>query len=318
MRSAKALMTAMARDLPPIRALEAFEAAMRHKSFTRAAAELSLTQGAISHQIRLLEAHLGLPLFFRSPTGIEPTGSASAFLPFVEDALRALRGGQERLARAAAPGVLTVSVSPSFAAKWLVPRLGRFLRAQPSIDLRLGATFRHVDLAADGIDMAIRHGDGRWPGLEVERLADELYLPVCAPGLVASLHRPGDLAAATLLHDRDRTRWAAWLGLAGVEQALAERGPVLDQASLVIDAAVAGDGVALARTSLAALDLAAGRLAVPFGPPLRGDRPYWVLSRPAARRRPDVKAFRAWLLAEAAADAKALDRARPEGAAAGD
>jgi LysR family glycine cleavage system transcriptional activator len=308
----------MPRDLPPIRALEAFEAAMRLGSFTRAAAELALTQGAVSHQIRLLETHLGLPLFARSPTGTEPTESARAFLPFVEDALRTLRGAQERLARAAAPGVLTVSVSPSFAAKWLVPRLGRFLRAHPAIDLRLGATFRHVDLAADGIDMAVRHGDGRWPGLEVEQLAAETYLPVCAPGMAAGLRRPPDLADATLLHDRDRTRWASWLAMAALPGEIAEHGPVLDQASLVIDAALAGDGVALARASLAALDLAAGRLVVPFGPALEGDRPYWLLCRPAARRRPEVRAFRAWLLAEAAADAAALAQARPQGALADD
>jgi LysR family glycine cleavage system transcriptional activator len=307
----------MPRNLPPIRALEAFVAAMRHGSFTRAAAELSLTQGAISHQIRLLETHLGVPLFSRSPTGLEPTESASAFLPFVEDGLATLRHGQGRLARDPPPGVLTVSVSPSFAAKWLVPRLGRFLRAHPAIDLRLGATFRHVDLAADGIDMAVRHGDGRWPGLEVERLADETYLPVCAPGVGQGLQEPKDLAGATLLHDRDRERWASWLALAGIAGDLAARGPVLDQASLVIDAAVAGDGVALARTALAALDLAAGRLVVPFGPPLAGDRPYWVLSRPGVRRRPDVRAFGAWLIAEAEADAAALAQARPQGAGPG-
>lgn len=307
----------MARDLPPIRALEAFAAAMRHGSFTRAAAELSLTQGAVSHQIRLLEAHLGVPLFSRGPGGLDPTDSARAYLPFVKDALRSLRGGRERLARAGVPGVLTVSVSPSFAAKWLVPRLGRFLRAHPAIDLRLGATFRHVDLAADGIDMAIRHGDGRWPGLEVERLASETHLPVCAPGLAADLQRPADLAAVPLLHDRDRSRWAAWLALAGVPVGLAERGPVLDQASLVIDSAVAGDGVALARAALAALDLAAGRLLVPFGPALEGGLPYWIVTRPGARRRPEVRAFRAWLLAEAEADVAAVERARPRGVAAG-
>jgi LysR family glycine cleavage system transcriptional activator len=304
---------AMPHPLPPLRALEAFAEVMRHGSFTRAAAALGLTQSAVSHQMRTLEERLGVSLFTRTPTGPVATPSAAAFLPHVTKALTSLRVGTERLAHRGTPGVLTVSVSPSFAAKWLVPRLGRLLVARPELDLRVSATMRHVDLAAEDIDMAVRHGDGRWPGLDVTRLCVEEHLPLCSPALAAGpppLRAAADLARHVLLHDRDRSRWSRWLAAAGVSPALAGRGPIFDQTSLVVDAAVAGQGVALARSALAALDLIAGRLVMPLTPTLPADFAYWIVCLPAARHRPDVQILRRWLLAEARADRRAVERLR--------
>ncbi|MFO1067603.1 MAG: LysR substrate-binding domain-containing protein [Geminicoccaceae bacterium] len=304
----------MPRPLPPLPAFEAFVAVMRHGGFGRAARALGITQSAVSHQIRTLEEAVGSPLFARSPTGATALPAALALLPRAERALEELRRGVDELAGAGRGASVKVSVSPSFAAKWLVPRLGRFLRAHPGIELLLDASLRHVDLAAEGVDLAVRHGDGRWPGLDARPLADEAYAPVCTPPLAARLQRPADLAGEVLLHDRARDRWTRWLAEGGLPTEPAAQGPVLHEANLVIDAALAGDGVALARTSLAAADLIAGRLVAPFPRLLAGPSGYWVLTRPGPRRR-EVAVLRDWLLAEAAADSRAvaacLGRAAP-------
>jgi LysR family glycine cleavage system transcriptional activator len=306
-------LPAMTRPLPPLRALEAFAEVMRHGSFTRAATVLGLTQSAVSHQMRTLEERLGVSLFSRTPTGPVATPSAAAFLPHVTQALASLRAGAEHLAQRGTPGVLSLSVSPSFAAKWLVPRLGRLIALHPDLDLRVSAEGRHVDLAAERIDMAVRHGDGRWPGLDVVRLCVEEHLPLCSPAIAAGpppLGAPGDLARHVLLHDRDRSRWDHWLAAAGMPPAIAARGPIFDQTSLVIDAAVAGQGVALARSALAALDLIAGRLVMPLAPTLPAAFAYWIVCLPAARQRREVQMLRHWLLAEARADRRAINRLR--------
>jgi LysR family glycine cleavage system transcriptional activator len=298
----------MPRPLPPLRAFEVFSAVLAEGGFGRAARRLGTTQSAVSHQVRVLEQRLGVPLFSRSATGAEPAAAALTLRPFVERGLAALRAGVDRL-REEPQGPLVLSVSPSFAAKWLVPRLGGFLARHPAIELSLNAVTRHVDLVAEGVSMAVRHGDGRWPGLEATRLCTEEHLVLCSPARVAGgagLARPCDLAAHPLLHDRDRALWACWLRAQGLPEAWAERGPVFDQTSLVIDAAVAGQGVALARSALAALDIAAGRLAVPFGPPLPATFAYWIVCPPTARQRRDVELLRRWLLHEARADRRVL------------
>src|ERR671914_2647593 len=174
----------MLRRLPPLNALKAFEAAARHESFTRAAEELCVTQGAVSHQVKALETELGLKLFTRERQRLIITEQGRGYLAVLRDALDRIALGTERLKQRQTSGVLTVSTSPDFAAKWLVNRLGHFAEAHPDIDLRVSATLHHVDFAREEVDLAVRHGDGNWPGLDVVRLCSEQLFPICSPKLM--------------------------------------------------------------------------------------------------------------------------------------
>ena len=302
------------RRLPPLNALKAFEAAARHGSFTRAAEELCVTQGAVSHQVKALEDALGLRLFSRGHQRLAVTEAGRSYLEVVRDAFDRIAAGTERLLGRHGAGALTVSTSPNFAAKWLVHRLGRFAEAHPGLDLRVGASLHHVDFARDDVDVAIRHGGGDWPGLHATRLCAEELFPVCGPALLRgrrALSSPADLRHHALLHLDDRRDWAKWLAEARVEGADLARGPVFNQASMAIDAAVEGQGVALARTALAAWDLLAGRLVCPFGPALPVPYAYWIVCPRATADLPKVAAFRAWLVGEAEADARRLPASTP-------
>ena len=290
--------------LPSTAALRAFETASRLLNFTQAAAELNLTQGAISHQIRELESLLAVRLFERRARGLALTEAGQRYLPFAREALERLRAGAAALARRRGPRVLTVTVSPNFASKWLVPRLGDFLTAHPDLDLRISASRHHVDFAGEDIDLALRHGTGDWPHLHVTRLCPEWIFPVCSPVLLSGPRpvAPAELPRLTLLHDRDRGPWRQWLAACGL--AVEElHGPVFSDTSLAIDAASAGQGVALARSALAALDLAAGRLRRPVTEALPAPFAYWIVCPRANAERPAIRLFRDWLLRQAAADA---------------
>ncbi|MBI3710535.1 MAG: transcriptional regulator GcvA [Proteobacteria bacterium] len=296
----------MARRLPALNALKAFEAAARHESFTRAAEELFVTQGAVSHQVKALEAELGLRLFRRERQRLIITEAGRSYLEIVRDAFDRLALGTERLLQRQNAGVLTVTTSPNFAGKWLVHRLGRFAEAHPGIDLRVSASLHHVDFAREDIDLGIRHGDGQWPGLHVTRLTEEELFPVCSPQLLRgrrALRSPGDLKHHTLLHLDDRRDWGKWLEAASAVGAELAHGPVFNQASMAIDAAIEGQGVALARTALAAWDLLAGRLVRPFPLGLKVPYAYWIVCPKATADLPKIATFRDWLLAEAADDA---------------
>ncbi len=299
----------MPRRLPPLNALRAFEAAARHESFTRAAAELFVTQGAISQRVKALETELGLKLFNRERQRLVITEAGREYLAVVRDALDRIALGTERLIQRQGSGVLTVSTSPDFAAKWLVHRLGRFAEAHPEIDLRVSATLHHVDFAREDVDLAVRHGDGKWPGLDAVRLsADQLFV-VCSPKFLAGRHRlrkPADLLKVPLLHLDDRDTWARWLETVGVADPGPLQGPVLNRASMVIDAAVDGQGVALARTTLAAWDLISGRLVRPFEESLRLSKTYWIVCPKASATLPKIAMCRSWLLGEAADDTRRL------------
>ena len=204
----------MPRRLPPLNALKAFEAAARYESFTRAAEELCVTQGAVSHQVKALEAELGLKLFNRERQRLIITEAGRNYLEVVRDAFDRIAAGTERLLQRQSAGALTVSTSPNFAAKWLVHRLARFAEAHPGIDLRISASMHHVDFAHEDVDLAIRHGDGRTAGLHVTRLCAEELMPVCSPKLISGRHAvrgPADLARHTLLHVNDRSEWSKWL-----------------------------------------------------------------------------------------------------------
>src|SRR3954453_21344980 len=257
----------MPRQLPPLNALRAFEAAARSESFTRAAEELCVTQGAVSQQVKALEATLGVKLFNRERQRLGMTKAGRDYLAGIPDALDRIALGTERLMQRRTSGGLTISTSPDFAAKWLVHRLGRFAEVHPDIDLRISATMHHVDFAREDVDIAVRHGDGHWTGLDVVPLCSEELHAVCSPGLVSGWNRrvePSDVLRFPLLHLDDHSDWTRWLEAAGVPATGIPHGPVLNRASMVIDAAIKGQGVGLARTTLAAWDLINQRLVAPF------------------------------------------------------
>jgi len=304
----------MLRRLPVLNALKSFEAAARHESFTRAAEELNVTQGAVSHQVKALEQELGVKLFNRERQRLVITESGRQYLAVVRDAFDRIAIGTERLMQRQSSGALTLSTSPDFAAKWLVHRLGRFSTAHPEIDLTVSASMHHVDFAREEVDLAVRHGDGTWPGLHLERLSAEQLFPVCSPKLVTGKQRlrsPADVLKFPILHLDNSKDWARWLEAAGVAGADQVRGPVLNRASMLIDAAVDGQGIALARTTLAAWDLLGGRLVRPFAAALRLSKSYWIVCPKATAMLPKVKQAREWLLAEAAEDLRRLKKLSP-------
>ena len=298
----------MPRRLPTLNALKAFEAAARHESFTRAAEELFVTQGAVSHQVKALEAELGLKLFSRQRQRLVITEAGRAYLLVVRDAFDRISDGTERLLQRQRGGSLAVSTSPNFAAKWLVHRLGRFADAHPDIDLTVNASRQHIDFAREDIDVAVRHGDKGTSGLHVTRLCAEEIFPVCSPSTLAknALKTPADLGRHTLLHVTDRRGWSEWLEFAGVKAVDPSRGPVLNEASMAIDAAVDGQGVVLARTALAAWDLIGARLVRPFALAMPAPFAYWIVCPKVSAKLPKIVAFTEWLLAEAAEDARQL------------
>ena len=296
----------MLRGLPTLNALKSFEAAARHESFTRAALELCVTQGAVSHQVKALEATLGVKLFNRERQRLAITRAGSEYLTVVRDAFDRIALGTERLLQRQNSGVLTLSTSPDFAAKWLVNRLGRFVEAHPEIDLRIAAQMHHVDFAREDVDLAVRHGDGNWPGLAAVNLCPEELFAVASPTLRAGIDRPADILKFPLLHYNDHGDWSKWLLAADLAGRDAIHGPVFNHASMLIDAAVNGQGVALARTSLATWDLLNGRLArLPYIT-LPVSRLYWIVCPQAVSTIPKIVTFREWLRAEAAADLRLL------------
>ena len=294
--------------LPPLSALRAFEAAARLRSFTRAAAELHVTPAAISHQIHALEADLGVRLFRRRSRAVEPTVSARLLLPGLSDGFAEIQAAVRRLRAHNDTGTLTVTASPSLAAKWLVLRLHRFQALHPEIDVRLSATDEVVDLAQGDFDLAIRYGSGRYPGLQVELLLQNEVFPACSPHLLEAgppLKNPADLRRHALIHDQAADRdplaptWAMWLKAAGVEGGPAGSGLTFSGTHLALDAAIAGHGVVLAYSAIAAADIAAGRLVRPFSLALPDLFAYYIVTAPGALERPKVRAFRDWLRREA-------------------
>jgi LysR family transcriptional regulator, glycine cleavage system transcriptional activator len=295
----------MRRSLPPLNALRSFDAAARHQSFTRAAEELCVTQGAVSHSVKALETELGLQLFKRERNGLVITDAGRDYLAVVRDAFERLELGTDRLLQRQRSGTITVTTSPDFAAKWLVSRLGRFAEAYPEIDLKLAALMHRVDFAREDVDLAIRHGDGQWSGLDAVNLSAEELFPVCSPALLTSrggLHEPEDVLKFPLLHLDDRSDWSRWLVAAGHSGEGQLHGPILNHASMLLDAAIDGQGIALARTLLAASDLIAGRLVRPFQAAIPLRNTYWIVCPKTTRALPKIVAFRDWLLEEAADD----------------
>jgi LysR family glycine cleavage system transcriptional activator len=302
------------RRLPPLNALRAFEAAARHLNFSRAADELSVTPGAVSQQIQNLEDYVGAALFKRTPKGLLLTDAAQTALPALREAFDRLAEAASLLTAAVAGRRLTLTAPPSFAAKWLVPRLGHFEQAHPQVDVWLSAGIELVDLTAGEVDVAIRYGAGRYPGLEVTRLISETVIPVISPEFAKEqpLDTPDDLKNHILLHDGSPDLddscpdWPMWLAARGLRGVDGNRGPRFNQSSLVIEAAVNGRGVALAKRTLAQADLDAGRLVAPLQIATAVDFAYYLVHPKAKGRLPQVKAFIGWIEAEAEAHEAAL------------
>ena len=293
----------MAAPLPSLNGLRAFEAAARHMSFTRAAAELNVTQTAVSHQIRRLEEQLGTRLFVRRNRALSLTREARDYLPSVRSAFEALRQATARLRRPEREGVLTVSTTASLATKWLVSRVAAFQDAHPGLAVRISTSAHLVDFQREEVDMAVRYGRGSWPGLRADWLMAERLFPVCSPALLAAkpLREPADLAHHTLLHTSvSREDWQLWLTAAGLPLSIAaRRGLTFDQGFMAVQAAMEGLGVALGRTRLVEADLAAGRLVAPFDIALPQDAGYYVVSPVATAGSAKVALFRRWLIASA-------------------
>ena len=302
------------RRLPPLNALRAFEAAARHLNFSRAADELAVTPGAVSQQIQNLEDYVGAALFKRTPKGLLLTDAAQTALPALREAFDRLAEAASLLTAAVDGRRLTVSVAPSFAAKWLVPRLGFFEAEHPLVDVWLSADMEVVDFALGEIDLAIRYGAGRYPGLEVVKLMSETVIPVASPAFLEAnpLSDPADLAHHILLHDGSPDAdascpdWSMWRAARGIKGVDGTRGPRFNQSSLVIEAAVGGRGVALAKRALAQADLDAGRLIAPLQIATEVDFAYFVVHPKAKGRLPQVKAFVNWITAQAAAHEEVL------------
>jgi len=289
--------------LPPMQALRAFEAAAREKSLTRAADSLNVTHGAISHQIKALEADLGARLVERAGRGIRLTDEGERFASRVRAAFAELTAAVQEISARANPRLLRVSVVPSFAARWLLPRIGHFLAAWPDIDLDVRANMANVDFAHDDADVGIRYGFGGWPGLITEHLLDDEFFPVCSPRLAGG-HlpaRPEDLARHTLLRANDEP-WKPWFEAAGLDWPEPTRGPIFNDSSHVMQAAAEGQGVALARRALLGNDERNGILVRPFDIVAPAPRKFWLVHPERMATSPTLVAFRQWLHAEIAAD----------------
>lgn len=295
-----------------LNALRAFEASTRHQSFSAAAAELNVTPAAVGQLVRMLEDWLGTPLFLRGTSGrarLIPTETAERALPDIRAGFDRIALGLERLKEGATSGMLTVAVSPAFAAKWLLPRIERFQTAWPDTDVRLDTNLKPVDFVAQRVDIGVRYGMGRWPGLTAEKLMDEEVYPVCSPQLLREhrrLKKPNDLARQTLIHDLSMDShtsfptWDEWLQKAGVKDVDTARGMKINNSAAVLQAAFEGHGVALARSVMARDDLATGRLVRLFPEiTVPSALAYYIVYRPECASLPRLAAFRDWLLEEA-------------------
>jgi LysR family transcriptional regulator, glycine cleavage system transcriptional activator len=294
----------MSDRLPPLSSLRAFEAVARRLSFSRAAEDLHVTPGAVSQQIRFLEQHLGETLFARTRRSVALTETAMKMLPEIQAGLDTLSRALSSKSALHSAKALTISVAPSFASKWLLPRLADFSDQHPDIDLRISATVGLADFKRDKVDLAIRLGRGHYPDLHTELLFGEALAPLCAPALLDAkgpLRKPDDLRKLRLLHDTsipgdsEHSSWERWLALAGAKHVPAHRGTRFSLADLAMQAAIDGAGVVLGRMVLAEGDLTAGRLARPFKAILPLDVSYFLVMPKGSTRRAELQVFREWV-----------------------
>jgi LysR family glycine cleavage system transcriptional activator len=300
-------------SMPPLNALRAFEAAARHLSLTKAAAELNVSPGAVSHQIRGLEARLGVELFERRVRAIALTPAGKLLYPGVQTGFLQLQEAVAGLRHVGNTRVLVVSTPPGLTAKWLAPRLHRFASAHPEIDARISSTRRNADFSTDGVDVAVRYmpiGSLADPALVAEKLFDMSFVPVCSPRLIerlGSLQTPEAVAHAPLIHDDtliDRPgvpTWADWFKAAGIDGAELSHGLRFDSSDHALEAASEGAGVLLTHDLLAYDDLRTGRLMIPVALTLPSGRAWHLVCPKSRQEYPPVKAFRNWVKQEFAA-----------------
>lgn len=290
--------------LPPLNALRVFEAAGRLGSFSRAAGELSITPSAVSHQIRGLEEELGVKLFRRLNRKVVLTAEGGAYLPPLQAAFAQITAASQRVAATSDAGRLAVTLIPTFAIRWFVPRLSRFQKLHPDIEVMMSTSIETVSFDNADVDVAIRYGKGDWPGLHAEKIMCEELFPVCSPGLLDGDHplrTPADLVHHTLLHVGVHIdEWRLWLTGAGITGIDPEKGPRFETAALAFEAAAAGLGIAMGHRALIAQDLKQGRLVEPFDFELPSESAYYLAFPEDRLGQPRIMAFREWLLAEAA------------------
>ncbi|WP_341891397.1 transcriptional regulator GcvA [Variovorax sp. YR752] len=305
----------MSRPIPPLNALRAFEVAARHLSFTRAADELFVTPSAVSHQVKTLEENLGVMLFTRDSKSLTLTSAGKAYLPGVQEAFKQLVFATHQLHQSLGVPSLKINLPPTFAVKWLTPRMQRFMQAHPDIDLKISTAKEMVDFTREDFDMAVRYGRGIYPGLYSELCLPVEVFPVCSPLLLKDptrpLASPQDLRFHTLLHDEStyadvsNPNWAMWLEHTGIADVDATRGPSFWPSHLVIGAAIDGLGVALAKKHWVVDDIASGRLVRPFVGSMQVEFAYYLIFPEDRAQDPRIRAFLEWMREELARDAEA-------------
>jgi LysR family glycine cleavage system transcriptional activator len=289
----------MKQGLPPLNALKAFEAAARHLSVKLAAEELCVTPGAVSQMLKTLEVHLGVKLFERVPRGIYLTDAGRDYLPSIRNAFRQIAEASRRVAASDDVGVLTVSVTPFFASAWLVPRMASFQSVHPEIDLQIVTGNALVDFSRSGVDVAVRHGLGRYPGLRSDRVVTVEMVVVAAPSIVARLGRPQsavDLARWPQVHDTERKGWSLWFQRNGVAEVRAPRGPSFDDSSLLLKAILSGQGAGLLPAAMVAGEIDRGELVQLLETPEMEEFAYYLVCPDNRQRLPKIAAFREWIL----------------------
>lgn len=300
----------MSRRLPPLNSLRVFEAAARHLSFTRAAEELFVTQAAVSHQIKALEEFLGLKLFRRRNRSLLLTEEGQSYFLDIKEIFSSLSEATDKVLERSAKGALTISLPPSFAIQWLVPRLSDFNNQEPDIDVRIKAVDMDEGSLTEDVDVAIYYGRGNWPGLRVELLYQEQLLPLCSPQVLLNekpLSTIDDLRFHTLLHDTSRKDWKSFVKQFNLEGMNVNHGPIFSHSTMVLQAAAHGQGIALGNNVLAQPELDAGRLVAPFEELLVSKNAFYLVCSEKQADTGRIATFREWILSKARSEQEIVD-----------
>ncbi|MGO1296811.1 MAG: transcriptional regulator GcvA [Vibrio sp.] len=289
----------MARRLPPLNSLKVFEAAARHLSFTRAADELFVTQAAVSHQIKALEEFLGLKLFRRRNRSLLLTEEGQGYFADIKDIFISIGEATDKLLERTEKGALTISLPPSFAIQWLVPRLADFNREEPDIDVRIKAVDLEEGSLTDDVDVAIYYGRGNWPELRCDLLYQEFLIPLCSPSVLLGdkpLNQLHDLSQHVLLHDTSRQHWQQFAKQNGIEGVNVNHGPIFSHTTMVLQAAIHGQGIALGNNVLAQPEMEAGRLVAPFDAVVMTPNAFYVVCDEKQADMGRIATFRDWMI----------------------
>ena len=300
----------MSRRLPPLNSLRVFEAAARHLSFTRAAEELFVTQAAVSHQIKALEEFLGLKLIRRRNRSLLLTEEGQSYFLDIKEIFSSLSEATDKVLERSAKGALTISLPPSFAIQWLVPRLSDFNNQEPDIDVRIKAVDMDEGSLTEDVDVAIYYGRGNWPGLRVELLYQEQLLPLCSPQVLLNekpLSTIDDLRFHTLLHDTSRKDWKSFVKQFNLEGMNVNHGPIFSHSTMVLQAAAHGQGIALGNNVLAQPELDAGRLVAPFEELLVSKNAFYLVCSEKQADTGRIATFREWILSKARSEQEIVD-----------